>query len=293
MSGFTGARQAAARSGIPQSKGMLGPVPPPLSLARHYPSDELSALVRHYWIPRWNLPPGKTVTQQILEYPGGNLVIEPDRAALYGVTRTRGEQSLQGTGWAFGVLLEPGASRALLGRSAAELVGTAVPLPELPVAGTASLTDAVRAASGAGDDTESIRLVEDWFFSLELPADPQAALVREVVRIVEDDRDVVRVDQLAERSDLGTRRLQRLVSEYLGVTPKWLIQRFRLQEAAHALTADGAPPSIAALAAELGYADQAHFSRDFARLIGVPPGEYQRTSLRTSPRISAGGADRP
>jgi AraC-like DNA-binding protein len=30
------------------------------------------------------------------------------------------------------------------------------------------------------------------------------------------------------------------------------------------------------VAAELGYADQAHFARDFKALVGVPPSRYRR-----------------
>ena len=32
--------------------------------------------------------------------------------------------------------------------------------------------------------------------------------------------------------------------------------------------------TMADLAAELGYADQAHFTRDFRALVGVPPSKY-------------------
>ena len=61
------------------------------------------------------------------------------------------------------------------------------------------------------------------------------------------------------RADSACARLQRLVREQLGLTPKWLIRRYRMQEAAAALAAPDAP-SLADLAAELGFADQAHLT---------------------------------
>jgi AraC-like DNA-binding protein len=59
---------------------------------------------------------------------------------------------------------------------------------------------------------------------------------------------------------------------YVGVTPKWVLQRYRLHEAAEQLA--GPNPPFAALAASLGYADQAHFGRDFKRTIGQTPRSF-------------------
>jgi AraC-like DNA-binding protein len=71
---------------------------------------------------------------------------------------------------------------------------------------------------------------------------------------------------------LSERALQRLVQRRLGLTPKWLIQRRRLQEAAERLR-DGST-TLADVAAVLGYADQPHFTRDFSRVTSMTPGEF-------------------
>lgn len=52
----------------------------------------------------------------------------------------------------------------------------------------------------------------------------------------------------------------------------WLIQRRRLQEAAELLR--GRPAGLGEVSAALGYADQAHFTRDFARVTGTTPGRF-------------------
>jgi AraC-like DNA-binding protein len=72
---------------------------------------------------------------------------------------------------------------------------------------------------------------------------------------------------------LSTRELQRRFSRYLGVGPKWVLQRYRLHEAAERIAAGGRG-DWAGVAAELGYADQAHFIRDFRAVVGCPPGAY-------------------
>jgi AraC-like DNA-binding protein len=89
------------------------------------------------------------------------------------------------------------------------------------------------------------------------------------------DPALLRVDELAGGLGMGTRRLQRIFAEYVGVGPKWVIRRYRMQEAAER-AGNGAGVDWAALSAELGYADQAHFTRDFSRAIGTSPAQYAR-----------------
>jgi AraC-like DNA-binding protein len=63
----------------------------------------------------------------------------------------------------------------------------------------------------------------------------------------------------------------------VGVSPKWVIRRYRLQEAAEQLKGRR-PPTLAALAASLGYADQPHFARDFKLTVGQTPRAFARES---------------
>lgn len=77
---------------------------------------------------------------------------------------------------------------------------------------------------------------------------------------------------------MSLRALQRLFCEYVGVSPKWVIQRYRLQDAA-VLLASGSSGQLAALAAELGYFDPAHLAQDFRRLFGISPSQYRQSQL--------------
>ena len=69
------------------------------------------------------------------------------------------------------------------------------------------------------------------------------------------------------------RGLQRLFAEYVGIGPKWVIRRYRLHEVTARMAA-GRAIDWAALAADLGYADQGHFIRDFKTMFGEPPTWY-------------------
>ena len=72
----------------------------------------------------------------------------------------------------------------------------------------------------------------------------------------------------------------------MGVSPKWVMRRARLHEAAERADS-GEVVDWAALAADLGYADQAHLTRDFTATIGVAADPLRR---RAAGSLPAGGA---
>ncbi len=245
----------------------------PVRLARLAVDSTIAHLVRHVWIPRWRLPPGVVVEQAALDYPSANLVIEGDTAALYGPALGRSRQRLEGTGWAFGALLQPGVARLLVDGPMRPLIGGSVPIDELRVTDAAPLVRDVLAAVSGGDDGAALAAFEAWISAQHLVIDRDAKLVRRVVELAEHDRSILRADDLAMASDMSLRALQRLLREQLGLTPKWLIRRYRMQEAA-ALLAGPAPPPLAELAASLGFSDQAHLTREFRAVIGETPRRY-------------------
>ena len=64
------------------------------------------------------------------------------------------------------------------------------------------------------------------------------------------------------------------------MTPKWVLQRIRLHEAAERM-ADG-EGDWASLALDLGYFDQAHFIKAFKAVVGRSPADY---ALRASATV--------
>jgi AraC-like DNA-binding protein len=102
--------------------------------------------------------------------------------------------------------------------------------------------------------------------------------VAALVSHITDDPRLRRVDQLSASSGMTPRTLQRLFADYVGVSPKWVMRRARLHEAAERADS-GEPVDWALLASDLGYADQAHLTRDFTVTIGVPPSRYAAAPL--------------
>jgi AraC-like DNA-binding protein len=251
--------------------GWSRPSPP---IHRYAPSPDLTALVQRYWVPVWSVP--RPQTQRTLQHPVCLLVVSGSYARFYGVTRGLSAVALAGEGWAVGTMLTPAAGRLLLRASVATLTDRFVDLGDMAGLDGPRLTDDVRAAmTPSPGSPESHRTaighLEDRL-QRYLPVDERGLLVNRVVAWLETHPEVGRVADLATAFDLTERSLQRLVEDRLGLTPKWLIQRRRLHDAVVRLKAG--VTSLSDLAADLGYADQAHFTHDFKLITAMTPGEF-------------------
>lgn len=245
------------------------------TMHRYPPPSDLAALVQRFWIPVWSVPPGHESVQRVLQYPCALIVITPDYARFYGVTAGLSSTTLAGDGWGVGVMFQPAGGFLVAGRSMADFKDRFEDLASVLGETGATLTADVRAAMARPSLVAShrramdalIRTLRRW-----LPVDDEGRLINDLVAYVEQHPDVVRVGQLGEEFGLSERALQRLVQRRVGLSPKWLIQRHRLQEASVRLRET--PSSLADVAADLGYADQSHFTRDFRSVTGMTPGEF-------------------
>ena len=131
------------------------------------------------------------------------------------------------------------------------------------------------------EDAPRIAIVEDFLRHRRPKPDAHVARIVEIVYSVAEDRGILKVEDLVERYNIPKRTLQRLFAKYVGVSPKWVIQRYRLHEAAERLAAG--PVSQSALALSMGYSDQAHFVRDFKAIVGTSPAAYARRALSVQP----------
>jgi AraC-like DNA-binding protein len=244
---------------------------------RYAPSPGLDGLIRRFWVPIWDLPEGAVSRQRVLQYPVCQLVIAPDYARIVGPRRGMSVKDLSGRGWAFGVMLQPATGWRLLQRPMTAAVDHDIELAEVGVIDAARLVAGVRdvltADPAAEDAHERARVLTESALTTLLPIRDADLLVNAVVDYLENAAEVDRVAQVCDKFELSERTLQRLLAKRVGLSPRWLIKRRRLYEAAGRLAEPEHPP-LARLASELGYADQAHFHRDFRAVTGLTPTQY-------------------
>lgn len=237
---------------------------------RHDPSAEAARFVELYWHVRWRVD--GTHDSKVLSYPSVHLVFEDPEPRIYGVVRDLFVRRLEGEGQVLGVKFHPGCFRPFARGPVSAFTDRTVPASE--VFGP-EVVERGREILARRETAELAALAEEFLLERLPEPDPVAAEVAGMVERISARPDLFRVDQAAEALHTSTRTLQRLFAEYVGVSPKWVMRRARLQEAATRADA-GDAVDWAALAAGLGYFDQAHLVRDFTATVGVPPARYAR-----------------
>lgn len=258
---------------LQNTRGILRPaaVQTTFQLGRHAVALDLAHAVERHWTVAWDLRGREPFTQEILNHPNVNLSFEPGGAFVWGVGTTRTQHPLSGRGWVLGTRFRAGGFRPFVDFPVARLTDRTIPLAE--AFGAADADRLERAVRACERTDERIDLVEAFLRERSDGPDARAAEVAAIVRLLLDEPSITRVDELARRCHLSTRTLQRLFNDYVGVSPKWVVQRQRLHTAAERI-AERPRQDLAALAAELGYFDQAHFINEFKAVVGRPPAEY-------------------
>lgn len=174
-------------------------------------------LVAWFWIPEWDIAPGRSSRQHVVAFPASNA---PElHRSVAAAMRADGDPAER--------------------RQRAVTAFTAWLVRRIPV-----ITDAGRMANALAE-------------------------------AIETDPSIRRAEDAADRLGVSVRTLQRVAASCIGLSPAAMIRRRRLQEAAERLRQEPGL-ALAALAADLGYADQAHLANDFRHVLNVTPSGYRR-----------------
>ena len=252
------------------------------SLTRWSPDAALAPWVERHWTVRWDLRGRAPFTQQVLPHPCVNIAFQGGQGGVFGMVAGRDARTLDGAGHVWGTKFRPGAFASFCQRPMKALLGTQATLADVFGPDGRRLE---RAVAGL-DEQEHYRAVECFLLARE-PAPDHAfdlvgAVVDEMLRCAPD----ATIGTLAAAHGVSTRSLQRAFQRLVGVGPKWVLQRYRLHEAAERI-ATGKAENLTTLALELGYFDLAHFTRQFTTAMGQPPGAYARRCAQ------AAGTPRP
>jgi len=237
------------------------------------PPAALAPFVHHFWAVAWDLR--TPFIAESLPHPTACLTVELGGAhEIAGVQTGRARTNRRGAGRVFGITFRPAAFQQLLRAPMSTLTDTTVPVAT--VLGQDGARWA-RALVRAPEFEESLSIAEAFLATRLEPLSHAAASTRDITERMMRDPSLLRASDVAAALDVDIRSLQRRFRHYVGVGPKWVIRRYRLHEAAARLEAKS-PPPLADLAASLGYADQAHFARDFKRVVGRTPGSFAASS---------------
>jgi AraC-like DNA-binding protein len=210
------------------------------------------------------LPDGTADIVSVSDGPGARpMTFATGPLRRYARYRTEGAQRLNG------ISLQPGAA-SLLGVQAAELDNAWQPLSELGLAEAAPLLEA-----GPSDALGALCAFAQAR-AARARIEPRVALA---VHSLRERSGATHVLELAREQRISERTLLRLFDRHLGMAPKHFARIVRFQRVlAHCQSVR--VPKFAELALDVGYADQAHLTREVAALGGMTPSALVRSVRR-------------
>lgn len=247
-----------AEPGIAGVTGCYREAPPDLALRGHF-----SCL--------WSstLPPGPARAVAVLPDGCVDVLWRDGALRVVGPDVTAAHPDLAPGAHVLGARFRAGAARAWLGLPLSELVGRAVALEDLWGRAAADMAARVQEAR---DPLGQARAFHQELLAASRRVAPAEARAAELFRLcglpVEDG---ARALAIRKRLDLSERSVRRLCHDHFGYGTKTLERILRFQRFFARLRGLPGAASLAVLAAEAGYADQAHLGREVQALCGITP----------------------
>ena len=254
------------------------------STHRYQPGTALAPWIAHFWTVTWDRGDAGPLESSVISFPAIHVTIEwgdpgsvrhgyPMPATLvHGAVSRVFRVTLTGRGGVVGARFRPAGFHAWSGLDAAALTDTVHPAGDLLGQEFGSLH------AGADSDAVPDQMLARLRRALAAHRPVTGSVgIGPVVDRMAADSALVRVDQVARAVGLSERTLQRRFRREVGVGPKWVLSRFRLQEAALALERDPGA-DLSELAIRLGFYDQAHLTNTFVEMLGETPAAYAARS---------------
>jgi AraC-like DNA-binding protein len=168
---------------------------------------------------------------------------------------------------AVGVRFRAGAASRWLGLPISEVVGSRVSLAEFWGERADDIAGKMNDASSSG---ERMRVFQEALSKIAPNIDPPSPDMRFVFHALMTESEGRGMATILDRLDVSPRTLRRRCHETFGYGPKTLQRILRFQRFLK-LVGQTSTQSLAGLAFQAGYADQAHLTREVRRLSGLSP----------------------
>jgi AraC-like DNA-binding protein len=178
--------------------------------------------------------------------------------------------------------VHPLAARVLFGMPARELAGGTVGGDDLWGRDTDLLHQRLRECASWDERFDLLRAVlqQRVEVAARRPGRRVRADVAEAWRWLATRKGNGTIGQLAEHVQLGGHQLTAVFRREVGLSPKRSARLMRYHAVVRRLSGPAQPGGLASCAAELGYADQAHLTREFVEFTGIPPRTWLAEELR-------------
>ena len=239
------------------------------------PPPALAEFLLCFWTQ--TISPSYEFTQRVLPDCCVDIVLMNGRPMLIGPWTEPFDAHLPAGTNILGARCHPGLASSLLGVPASELLNLSVPLCDIWGSGGSS------AYSRIGDQTALVAQVGAMERAL-LPrvanASPIDKTTREGIQWIARHPHE-RIERLSQWLGLSSRQIQRRFTAAVGYGPKLFQSVLRFQRLLNEAHGAGICWTLADLAANAGYSDQAHMTREFQRFANCSPASLLRSVSST------------
>ena len=259
-----------------------------MNFIRYHPPGPLDQYIACFWWSRRDLP--QDYCEHILPSGGVQLLFALHDTPIIcfpGPASTRriewSHSLVHGPQWSYyvagpkprgavvGVAFRPGAAAAILGIGMTDLAGHHVTLPTLWGRRAQDLHERMMAAV---DPIGIFHILEQDFRARIQHSLSMHPAVLHALKPCSPTWPPPRVADVQLESGYSAKHFVKLFRAAVGVTPKHYYRIQRFNSVLRYLAAES-PCNLAELAASVGYADQAHLSREFREFAGVTPTQYR------------------
>lgn len=141
-----------------------------------------------------------------------------------------------------------------------------------------------RATAGGQAPEAKLAQLEEALLHVVASLPSPKLLSRSIAIDVLKTRGVTRINEIQRNHNIQARRLQRIFLAELGVTAKIFCRIARFNHA-KSMIERNSEIDLRKLAYECGYADQAHFTRNFREMFGITPADFKAQMKKAMKRF--------
>lgn len=257
-------------------------------IKEYQPSPALRPYVELFWEGRFNTNSDDLLTQKVLpngyleaiihlsglhcELPVGSDFHPSSDYTLIGLFSQPYEVHFRGQVRAFGIRFKPEGLLPALGVPAAEVKEG---FADIELFTGRAFREYYQRMRTAALSSERIALSEAFLRKKLEKNNVELYYLNRAAEMIRRRKGLVSMEELAENAYISPRQLEREFKQKIGLTPKRYMRLARLNEA-NRLLEKNKQMELTAIAYESGYADQAHFIRDFRQFTGEKPTAFLR-----------------
>ena len=256
-----------------------------IGFQRFEPSRKWADLVDCYWFMNTDYPLSLDSTEYLHPDGGMGIILNYGDPLQFGESNQAGTCVLDGTNTitralgfngiinSAGIRFKPAGACQFFSQSLSELKNEMASLEGVHIK---HHSDLYYKLDKAKTYYEKITIIEDWLYRSARPETVTSKAVAASIQLINKDKGILPISTLAQKLDCSPRKIERLFRAQVGMSPKEYSRNLRI-DAARIYMKHYQHLSLADIAYQLEFYDQAHFIHQFKQVVGMAPREYCKT----------------